>query len=286
MSPPFKKLLVANRSEIAIRVFRAATELGIGTVAIYAEEDKLSLHRFKADEAYQVGKGVGADKNLGPLEAYLSISEVIRVAKEAEVDAIHPGYGFLSESPEFADACSVAGIKFIGPSPQTMRTLGNKVSARNLAISVGVPVMPATEPLSDSADDIKKRAAEIGYPVMLKASWGGGGRGMRPIESEEGFSTRLLRASAKPRLLSARMKSISKNSSDAHAISRCRCSATRMALWCISSNAIVQFSGAIRKSSSVRRRPISTTEQRESLCDAALKIGRRRIMSARARSNF
>ncbi|WP_020173695.1 pyruvate carboxylase [Methyloferula stellata] len=187
MPPPFKKLLVANRSEIAIRVFRAATELGIGTVAIYAEEDKLSLHRFKADEAYQVGKGVGADKNLGPLEAYLSIAEVIRVAKEAEVDAIHPGYGFLSESPEFADACAAAGIKFIGPSPQTMRTLGNKVSARNLAISVGVPVMPATEPLSDAPDDIKKRAAEIGYPVMLKASWGGGGRGMRPVESEDGL---------------------------------------------------------------------------------------------------
>jgi pyruvate carboxylase len=187
MPQPFKRLLVANRSEIAIRVFRAATELGIATVAIYAEEDKLSLHRFKADEAYQVGKGEAAEKNLGPLEAYLSISEVIRVAKEAEVDAIHPGYGFLSESPEFADACAEAGITFIGPSPQTMRTLGNKVSARNLAISVGVPVMPATEPLSDSAEETKKRAAEIGYPVMLKASWGGGGRGMRPIESEEGL---------------------------------------------------------------------------------------------------
>src|SRR5690606_35140511 len=135
-----KRLLVANRSEIAIRVFRAATELGIQTVAIYAEEDKLSLHRFKADEAYQVGKGKG------PLEAYLSIDEVIRVAQEARVDAIHPGYGFLSESPEFAEACAAAGIIFIGPRPETMRTLGNKVAARNLAISVGVPVMPATDP--------------------------------------------------------------------------------------------------------------------------------------------
>jgi len=174
-----KRLLVANRSEIAIRVFRAATELGIQTVAIYAEEDKLSLHRFKADEAYQVGRGKG------PLEAYLSIDEVIRVAKEARVDAIHPGYGFLSESPEFAEACAAAGIVFIGPKPETMRTLGNKVAARNLAISVGVPVMPATDPLPEDPAEIRRLAAEIGYPVMLKASWGGGGRGMRPIESED-----------------------------------------------------------------------------------------------------
>ncbi|MEK0084033.1 pyruvate carboxylase [Benzoatithermus flavus] len=176
-----RRLLVANRSEIAIRVFRAATELGIRTIAIYAEEDKLSLHRFKADEAYQVGKG------LGPIEAYLSIPEVLRVAKEAGADAIHPGYGFLSESPEFAEACAEAGIVFIGPKPSTMRTLGNKVAARNLAIAVGVPVMPATDPLPDDPEAIRRLAAGIGYPVMLKASWGGGGRGMRPIESEAGL---------------------------------------------------------------------------------------------------
>jgi len=175
----FNRLMVANRSEIAIRVFRAATELGLSTVAIYAEEDKVSLHRFKADESYLVGKG------MGPLEAYLSIPEVIRVAKEANVDAIHPGYGFLSESPEFADACAEAGIVFIGPKPETMRTLGNKVSARNLAISIGVPVMPATPPLPDDPAEIKRMAAEVGYPVMLKASWGGGGRGMRPIDNED-----------------------------------------------------------------------------------------------------
>ncbi|MBN8440456.1 MAG: pyruvate carboxylase [Thauera sp.] len=178
-----RRLLVANRSEIAIRVFRAATELGITTIAIYAEEDKLSLHRFKADEAYQVGRGDG--KSLGPLESYLSIEEVIRVAKEAGADAIHPGYGFLSESPEFAEACAAAGILFIGPRPDTMRTLGNKVSARDLAVSCGAPVMPATPPLPDDGEEIKRLAREIGYPVMLKASWGGGGRGMRPIESED-----------------------------------------------------------------------------------------------------
>jgi pyruvate carboxylase len=174
-----RRLLVANRSEIAIRVFRAASELGIRTVAIFAEEDKLSLHRFKADEAYQVGVGKGA------LDAYLSIEEVIRVAKEAKADAIHPGYGFLSESPEFAEACADAGIIFVGPSPQTMRDLGNKVAARNLAVSRGVPVMPATPPLPDDSEEVKRLAREIGYPLMLKASWGGGGRGMRPIESED-----------------------------------------------------------------------------------------------------
>jgi pyruvate carboxylase len=174
-----RRLLVANRSEIAIRVFRAATELGIGTIAIFAEEDKLSLHRFKADEAYPVGAGKGA------LEAYLSIDEVIRVAKEAKADAIHPGYGFLSESPEFADACAAAGIIFVGPRPQTMRDLGNKVAARNIAASCGVPVMPATPPLPDDPEEVKRLAREIGYPLMLKASWGGGGRGMRPIEGED-----------------------------------------------------------------------------------------------------
>ncbi|AGS23809.1 pyruvate carboxylase [Rhizobium etli] len=181
---PISKILVANRSEIAIRVFRAANELGIKTVAIWAEEDKLALHRFKADESYQVGRGPHLARDLGPIESYLSIDEVIRVAKLSGADAIHPGYGLLSESPEFVDACNKAGIIFIGPKADTMRQLGNKVAARNLAISVGVPVVPATEPLPDDMAEVAKMAAAIGYPVMLKASWGGGGRGMRVIRSE------------------------------------------------------------------------------------------------------
>lgn len=181
---PISKILVANRSEIAIRVFRAANELGIKTVAIWAEEDKLALHRFKADESYQVGRGPHLSRDLGPIESYLSISEIIRVAKLSGADAIHPGYGLLSESPEFVDACDEAGIIFIGPKADTMRQLGNKVAARNLAISVGVPVVPATEPLPDDMAEVAKMAAAIGYPVMLKASWGGGGRGMRVIRSE------------------------------------------------------------------------------------------------------
>ncbi|TPJ18883.1 pyruvate carboxylase [Mesorhizobium sp. B2-7-3] len=178
---PITKILCANRSEIAIRVFRAANELGIKTVAIWAEEDKLALHRFKADESYQIGRGAHLDRDLGPIESYLSISEIIRVAKLSGADAIHPGYGLLSESPEFVDACEAAGIIFIGPRPDTMRQLGNKVAARNLAISVGVPVVPATDPLPHNETEIHRLAEEIGYPVMLKASWGGGGRGMRAI---------------------------------------------------------------------------------------------------------
>ncbi len=175
---PIKKILVANRSEIAIRVFRAANELNIKTVACYAEEDKLALHRFKADEAYLIGKGKG------PVEAYLQIDEYIRVARASGADAIHPGYGLLSESPEFAEACEDAGIIFIGPRPQTMRDLGNKVAARNMAIASGVPVVPATEALPDDMAEVKRRAAAIGYPLKLKASWGGGGRGMRRIMDE------------------------------------------------------------------------------------------------------
>jgi pyruvate carboxylase len=173
-----KRLLVANRSEIAIRIFRAATELGITTVAIYADEDRLSLHRFKADEAYNLGSGVG------PIAAYLDPKRIIDLAVKANVDAIHPGYGFLSESPEFAQGCADAGIIFIGPAPKTMWALGNKVSARHIAIAANVPVIPASEPLPEDDAMILRIAAEIGYPLMLKASWGGGGRGMRPVQDE------------------------------------------------------------------------------------------------------
>ena len=176
---PICKLLVANRSEICIRVMRAAVELGIRTVAIYAAEDRFSLHRFKADESYLVGEGKK------PITAYLDIDDIIRIAKEAKVDAIHPGYGFLSENPEFAEACAKNGIAFIGPTPTVMRTLGNKVAARNAAVAAGVPVMPATAALPHDITIVHKMAAEVGYPLMLKASWGGGGRGMRVIETAD-----------------------------------------------------------------------------------------------------
>ena len=175
----FRKILIANRGEIAIRVMRAANELGKKTVAVYAEEDKLSLHRFKADEAYKIGEG------LSPVGAYLSIPEIIRVARMAGADAIHPGYGLLSENPDFVEACDQAGITFIGPKAATMRALGDKASARRVAMAAGVPVIPATEVLGDDMAEVKRQAAAVGYPLMLKASWGGGGRGMRPINGPE-----------------------------------------------------------------------------------------------------
>ena len=174
---PIRGLLVANRSEISIRVMRAAAEMGIRTVAIYSNEDRFALHRFKADESYLVGEGGK------PIAAYLDIDDIIRIAREAAVDAIHPGYGFLSENPGFAEACERAGIVFIGPRPEVMRMLGNKVAARKLAVAAGVPVMPATEALPRDLGEAQRRAAAVGYPLMLKASWGGGGRGMRVVES-------------------------------------------------------------------------------------------------------
>jgi len=182
MKPPtaqrISSLLVANRGEIAIRVMRAASELGLRTVAVYSQEDRFSLHRTKADEAYLVGR------ERGPVEAYLDIPDLLRIAREARVEAIHPGYGFLSENPEFARACAAAGILFIGPAPDTLALLGNKVTARELAVAAGVPVMPATAPLPREFGECARLAQAVGYPVMLKASWGGGGRGMRVVESD------------------------------------------------------------------------------------------------------
>ena len=182
----FKTILIANRGEIAIRIMRAANELGKKTVAVYAEEDKLGLHRFKADEAYRIGEG------MGPVAAYLSIEEIIRVAKDCGADAIHPGYGLLSENPDFVDACDANGITFIGPKAATMRALGDKASARRVAMDAGVPVVPATEVLGNDMDAVKREAGEVGYPLMLKASWGGGGRGMRPIYSEDEVEEQVL----------------------------------------------------------------------------------------------
>lgn len=181
MTQSFRKiqrLLIANRSEIAIRASRAANELGIRTVAIHSDEDRFALHRFKADEGYLVGHGKG------PLQAYMDIADILRIADEAKVDAVYPGYGFLSENPDFAEACRNAGLIFVGPAPEVMRRLGNKVAARRLAEEAGVPVMPATGPLPRELDAVKPLALEIGYPVMLKASWGGGGRGMRVLRGE------------------------------------------------------------------------------------------------------
>src|SRR5919205_2883688 len=157
---PIRKLMAANRGEIAIRIFRAATELGIGTVAIYSAEDRLSLHRYKADEAYQVGKGKG------PIEAYLGIDEIIALAKEKEVDAIHPGYGFLSENPAFAEQVEAAGLVFVGPTAEMQRRLGDKVAGRKAAIAAGVPVVPGTPDPVTHEEEALLFAREHGYPII------------------------------------------------------------------------------------------------------------------------
>ena len=183
-----KRLLALNRSEIAIRILRAANELGIQTVAIYSKEDRLSLHRFKADEAYLVGP------NKGPVEAYLDVDGIVGLAKEKGVDAIHPGYGFLSENPALARACDRAGIAFIGPSAKLLELLGDKTAARRLAQRAGIPVVPGTDkPVSDPAR-AEKTAREIGFPLIIKAAFGGGGRGMRVVNSQEEFAPRLSEA--------------------------------------------------------------------------------------------
>ena len=182
---PIRKLLAANRSEIAIRIFRAANELGLRTVAIYSQEDRLALHRFKADEAYQVGIGKG------PVEAYLDINGIIAIAKEHDVDAIHPGYGFLSENPALARACAKAGIKFVGPTPELLELLGDKTAARRLAKSADVPVLPGTENPVGSPAEAQRIAAEIGFPVIVKAAMGGGGRGMRVVHDPTQLAARL-----------------------------------------------------------------------------------------------
>src|SRR5512136_1414380 len=169
----FRKVMAANRGEIAIRIFRACTELGIGTVALYSEEDKLSLHRYKADEAYLVGKGKS------PIDAYLGIDEIIALALRIDVDAIHPGYGFLAENADFAEKCEAAGIAFIGPDAGMQRALGDKVAARKVAVAAGVPTVPGTEEPIEREEDALKFAKDHGYPIIIKAAAGGGGRGMR-----------------------------------------------------------------------------------------------------------
>ncbi|HLO25180.1 MAG TPA: pyruvate carboxylase [Geobacteraceae bacterium] len=169
----FRKIMAANRGEIAIRIFRACTELGIGTVALYSEEDKLSLHRYKADEAYLVGKGKS------PIDAYLGIDEIIAIAKKYDVDAIHPGYGFLAENAEFTAKCEEAGIVFIGPTAEMQRQLGDKVAARKVAMEAGVPTVPGTEEPVEHEEEALIFAKNHGYPIIIKAAAGGGGRGMR-----------------------------------------------------------------------------------------------------------
>ena len=263
-----QKLLVANRGEISIRVMRAAAEMGIRTVSIYAYEDRFALHRFKADESYRVGRGKK------PIAAYLDIDDILRVAREAGVDAIHPGYGFLSENPDFAEACAAAGIAFIGPSPRVLRTLGDKVAARRAAEAAKVPVLPASKALPADPEACKPLVAAVGYPVMMKASWGGGGRGMRVIASE---------AELIPQMESARRESKAAFGNDEVYVEKLVARARHVEVQILGDthgNLIHLF----ERDCSVQRRnqkvverapaPYLRSEQREALCEAALRLCR------------
>ncbi|MDF2608385.1 MAG: pyruvate carboxylase, partial [Bacillales bacterium] len=183
-----KKVLVANRGEIAIRVFRGCTELNIRTVAIYSKEDAGSLHRFKADEAYLVGEGKK------PIEAYLDIDGIIEIAKEHDVDAIHPGYGFLSENIHFARKCEEEGIIFIGPNSKHLDMFGDKVKARTQAVLANIPVIPGSDGPVETLEDVRAFGNTNGYPIIIKASLGGGGRGMRVVNNEEELASAYERA--------------------------------------------------------------------------------------------
>ena len=182
------KLLALNRSEIAIRIMRAATELGLRTVAVYSKEDRLSLHRFKADEAYLIGEG------LGPVQAYLDVDNIVALAKRKGVDLIHPGYGFLSENPALPRACQKYGVTFVGPSAELLEMLGDKTAARKLAQSADVPIVPGTEAAVADAAEARAIAGTIGFPVIIKAAFGGGGRGMRVVLKPEDFEGKLAEA--------------------------------------------------------------------------------------------
>ncbi|XP_070507786.1 pyruvate carboxylase, mitochondrial isoform X2 [Chironomus tepperi] len=187
---PIRSVLVANRGEIAIRVFRACNEMGIRSVAIYSEQDKMHMHRQKADESYLVGKG------LPPVEAYLNIPEIIRVCKENDVDAVHPGYGFLSERSDFAQAVIDAGIRFIGPSPKVVQQMGDKVAARQAAIAAQVPIVPGTDGPVHTKEEALAFCRQHGLPVIFKAAYGGGGRGMRVVKRMEDVAESFERASS------------------------------------------------------------------------------------------
>ena len=175
MIKQFEKVMAANRGEIAVRIFRACNELGIKTMAVHSKEDSLSLFRSKADESYMIGE------NLSPLAAYLDIERIVSLAKKKKVDAIHPGYGFLSENPQFSKACADAGIVFIGPPAEVLDRVGDKINAKKVAKECGVPTIPGSAAPLQSAGEAARLAEEFGYPVILKASAGGGGRGLSLI---------------------------------------------------------------------------------------------------------
>ncbi|KAL3903934.1 MAG: hypothetical protein SGARI_005153, partial [Bacillariaceae sp.] len=175
----FSNIMAANRAEIAVRIMRAATEMNAGTVGIYVKEDQYSQHRWASDRSFLLEKAEDAT----PISAYLDIDQIIQLAKDADVDAIHPGYGFLSESPEFAKACEDAGIVFVGPTVDNLLRFSDKTAARQAAIDAGVPVVPGSDGALKTAEEVVEFVEEIGLPVIIKAAMGGGGKGMRVVRN-------------------------------------------------------------------------------------------------------
>ena len=247
----FKKILIANRGEIAVRVIRACHELGIKAVAIYSDVDRASLHVLKADEAHHIGAAAAS-------ESYLDIRKIIDVAKRTGAQAIHPGYGFLSEDAAFAERVEACGLTFIGPSAPSIRTMGDKIAAKRAMQAAGVPCVPGSEgALPDDATAVGRIAATVGYPVIIKAAGGGGGRGMRVVRCEQELADALAITAPKHDGPSPTPTSISRNSWSIRDTSKSRCCATCMGQHSGSAIATAPCSAATRRSSRKRRRPAS-----------------------------
>lgn len=229
---PLRKVLVANRGEIAVRIIRAAKELGLATVQVYSKADADMLAVRMADEAVEIGPP-------HPAKSYLKAEAILKAAQDTGADAIHPGYGFLSENADFAAAVEAAGLTFVGPSAETIRTMGDKAAARASAIAAGVPVVPGSDGVITDLATAPAIAERIGYPVMIKATAGGGGRGIRVAENADQLATLLPQAAQEARAAFGNgAPSTSSASSAAHGMSRCRCSATaKRPSTCMSANA-------------------------------------------------
>ena len=264
-----KKLLALNRGEIAIRIMRAATELGLRTVAVFPKEDALSLHRFKADEAYQIGEGKG------PVQAYLDVAGIVALAKEKGVDAIHPGYGFLSENPALPRACEAAGITFVGPSAELLELLGDKTAARRLAAQAGVPDRSRRRDsaLTDAADARSARPQDIGFPLIIKAAFGGGGRGMRVVESADELVAAIRGSQPRSGVGVRQRRGVPRAlhpQAAAHRGADPRRPARQRAAPATSATA--RCSGATRRSSRWRRPSALDPAIRAAICDAAVRL--------------
>ena len=249
---------------------RAATELGLRTATVYSNEDRYSLHRFKADEAYEIG----GDK--GPVAAYLDIDGIIALAKEREVDAIHPGYGFLSENARFSRACAQAGITFIGPAPELLESLGDKTAARRLAKRAGVPTVPGTGLAPDDPGEIVRIAESVGYPLIVKASFGGGGRGMRVVQSPEELLGRLEEARGEAQRTFGDGSVFLERYVARARLSRYRFSPMPTVRWSICGSVIARSSAGTRRWWSWRPPPIWMTTSATGSAQAAISVARTR----------